>query len=290
MILLSAPTNNRFLKITYGVALKNIAKECGLSYKFVSDCSGTDSSLNKSIIFQIETRESQINLENLKQRYPNSYIFRICMDSPYCDKFDKNTFKYVDHHLNFISEYVKIGEQFVKSNITFGTLSESLLKYFTHNTTILNKEYHSICMCTMSTSQRFVFFRTLLEQRFKILVDLKIKNLNQTRELYEKSWCVLGHTMSPHQNMYQRSMKAWRDWIGPCTNTIIIYDNHPTILEYFEDIIPTYDYNNPFSFLDCLYNYIVNPVVYIRTLSKQQEWIKNNTIEKQLLPLVKEII
>lgn len=148
----------------------------------------------------------------------------------------------------------------------------------------------AICMCNVSTRQRYQFFKSLSDRKCSVFTDLKIRNLEKTKRLYEKCWCVIGHTMSPHEGIYTRSLKAWRDWIGPCTNTILIYDNHPTIVEYFDGIVPTYDYNNPYSFLDSLYTFIINPQKYMDILNKQKSWLKNNTIEKQLLPLIEGII
>ena len=287
MIILNNTRKTGFILSTYGSALKNIAKELGTEYKYTTS-SNDIKTQEKSLIVQIDSNESAGILDELKKNIPNSYVIRICMDSPYCIELNEEYMRNVDHHLNLMSEYVDKTKNFVKSDIFFCTLSESLYKFYQGD--MHNKQYHAISLCSVKTKERAAFFGHLTDRNYTVFAGLDLHNIKKIKEIYQKTWFSLGHTMSCHDGIYKRSMKGYRDWIAPCTNTLIIYDDHVDIKKYFDDIIPTYTYGNIDSILDLSFKLISNPKKYIRFLEKQQEWLKNNTIEKQLLPLIKPVL
>jgi len=104
-------------------------------------------------------------------------------------------------------------------------------------------------------------------------------NLDHMYEQFSGSRIVLG-TSSPCW-WSQRSMKGFRDWIGPICGTVLIYDNYPDVLKKYPTC-PIYDYDKFETIVDRINELVNNPEHYYAVLATQLSWIKENTIAIQL--------
>lgn len=95
---------------------------------------------------------------------------------------------------------------------------------------------------------------------------------------FSGSWVVLG-TSSPCW-WTNRSVKGWRDWLGPINGTVLIYDDYPDAVRKYP--CPFYKYEDFSSIVTLIESLKNDPHLYATILNTQIEWIKNNTIAIQL--------
>jgi hypothetical protein len=100
---------------------------------------------------------------------------------------------------------------------------------------------------------------------------------------FSRSKFVLG-TTSPCW-WSNRSMKGFRDWVGPICGTVLIYDNYPDVIKKYP-VCPTYNYDDFNSIEDLVTKIWSDPVLYKKILDGQIEWIKENTIAIQLFKVL----
>jgi hypothetical protein len=104
-------------------------------------------------------------------------------------------------------------------------------------------------------------------------------NLDNMYQQFSSSRIVLG-TSSPCW-WSQRSMKGFRDWMGPICGTVLIYDDYPDVIKKYTTC-PIYKYDNFNTIAELFDRLVSDPELYSRTLAEQLEWAKNNTIAIQL--------
>jgi len=77
-----------------------------------------------------------------------------------------------------------------------------------------------------------------------------------------------------------RSVKGFRDWLGPLCGTVLIYDNYPDVVKKYP--CPIYDYDNLNTIAELMESIWNDPIKYQQILNEQVAWVKENTIAKQL--------
>lgn len=119
-----------------------------------------------------------------------------------------------------------------------------------------------------------------LDRSFKKNVFGKVGyGIDELYDAYSSSKFTLGTTSGcPGWGCVGRTMKGFRDWIGPACGSVLIYDDHPDVIRKYP--CPTYPYDDYAKIPE-----IVAGIDYEKVLLEQQDWIKNNTLEKQFMRL-----
>jgi hypothetical protein len=143
-----------------------------------------------------------------------------------------------------------------------------------------------ICLCRESSSDRRRFFQQIRE-KYNILTDINWRGIEDLLSIYNQQKFTIGITHSPHQGNYIRGMKAFRDWLGPATGSLLVYDNYPQIVKYLHGIVPTYEFNNAVSLLETIEG--LTREQYDCLLLEQQSWLMQNTIDEQFISIFLEM-
>jgi len=106
-------------------------------------------------------------------------------------------------------------------------------------------------------------------------------NLDELFSAYASCRFTIG-TTSPSWTTPYRTMKGFRDWIGPPCGSVLIYDNHPDILRKYT-CCPTYDYNRPDEIIT-----LAKTIDREAVLREQVQWAKDYCIDKQFLRLFRK--
>lgn len=267
-----------------GLALKNIAEENGGEYIPVHYRPGewfidrVEPTKDPVLVFFIyESKRQKEDFDNLFMKCPNAKTIQVACDSQ--DDYGKTGYAiqpYVSLHLDLIEEYVeRIRHQSFPAELLWWTISKNLYNYITGINNIVDKDNDFICLCK-PTFERLVFFNSIKRKDRSILSFLDCYNTEEFINIYMRSRFTLGITHSSHSGHPVRSIKAFRDWIGPLCNSVLVYDDHPQMVKYFSDIIPFYKYNDVDSLLRTIDT--IDPNIILA----QQEWISKNLLETQL--------
>jgi len=130
------------------------------------------------------------------------------------------------------------------------------------------------------------------------------ENFETLFDMYNESLITLGTTSFPsdhrpkpkiiqrgyflHHDIVEelRHMKGMRDWIGPLLNSVLICDDHPDVATIMNDnydlVVPTYNYYDLESLQRLILTVLNNDDFCHEFLTRQKEWIRNNTFIKQL--------
>lgn len=106
---------------------------------------------------------------------------------------------------------------------------------------------------------------------------------------YMQSFFTLGTTSHNRPELTRLGcMKGFRDWLGPVLGSLLIYDNHPNVMNTFNQrgIVPIYEYDNLESIIH-LHKELYGHHVYSMYMARQLNWIRDNTIDKQLVNIMK---
>lgn len=286
---------NFLWRSTNYLALKNIAKQHNIKFSSCFYKSGYREQLNDLVVqeeptlcfFEYNPDYNIKDYENTKSKFPNSKIVMFGGDVIYygrpagipwpldllidtmqeiCNDRDKVAFP-IEHYYWSVSE--TIIEQI--ENTQFDNIKEKVL----------------ISLCRDASSERTAFFSNLKENGYPVTWNLNLWQAEQIYKEYNKHKFSLGHT-TPVWTGRNRSMKGYRDWISPFTNTVLIYDDYPDILDIGKYIVPIYRY---LDYKDCIN--LINAIdedskLYNEILLRQKEWARNNTLEKQIDKIVQK--
>ena len=96
---------------------------------------------------------------------------------------------------------------------------------------------------------------------------------------------------SSHNNpQLKNCVKGFRTFLGAETNTLLMCDDNPDIIRYYDDpqgrMIPIYKYGNFQEIIDLADYYDSHPAERNLLITRQRDWVRQNTIEKQLKRLL----
>lgn len=123
-------------------------------------------------------------------------------------------------------------------------------------------------------------------------LDPTAGTLQEIFMLYRRSVVVVGSTSSSVPWSPCRSMKGFRDWIGPPLGAVLIYDDHPDVLRKYAHV-PTHQHGNLTDLLLLLQRDHVSHVgseQRHRLLAQQQRWLASNLLDWQLVHYVRQLI
>ncbi len=283
---------HQFCQLTFEYALHDLAENIECDYTVTYYQKDNDRSLdyvpttndNILVFFYLDTQRKSAHFKKLKKRCPNATIVLIGGDMIYhLDEFHKNygVDYYIDANDIVIKELSEkkchVGKLYFTLSRRFGEFCESFAQTYR-----CEKNLDFVCLSKAGTDWRRGFFGGI-KNIFSIEYDLSLYDETEIVKLYKRSKFTLG-TTSPCADEHNRcrSMKDFRDWIGPHCDSLLIYDDHEQIVKDFQDIVPTYHYGDIKS-LEELYNmFSENRFLYGEYLQRQKEWIKNNYVDQQL--------
>lgn len=185
---------------------------------------------------------------------------------------------WLDINSEIVADYAAKG---LTTDIWEMTTSQYLIDQFSSRAR-LPKTQDMICLIGHSNSYRDAL-KGFINQRYTCRWGMHPSQanfeLNHLYQIFSESRLVLG-TSSPCW-FTNRSMKGFRDWLGPICGTVLIYDNYPDVLTQYP-VVPTYNYDDFETIADLANTLIDDPELYKRTLDEQMAWIRQNTIAKQL--------
>lgn len=111
---------------------------------------------------------------------------------------------------------------------------------------------------------------------------------NQLYWEYSRALLTLGTTSPSWTNC--RTIKGFRDWIGPLCGSMLIYDDHTQIRNEYKNLIPIfYNYYDPIGdikfWVDSCKK-VFDARDYQAIIDIQADWVRQNTIAKQLHRLI----
>lgn len=226
---------------------------------------------------------------------PKSKMIALGSDS--INFLPKGEFDYIEDVNLFLDLLDEVVENYSKekniiSDSWMWTLSDELadiikIEMEVDNLNILEKEFDYIFLADIKQEYRKNLIKYLQENNKKIYYGGNHMNQDFSGlfKSYKKSKFTLGST-SPSWTS-GRTMKGFRDWIGPLLGSLLIYDDHPDILrKYYE--APTYKYEKFESILTLTDILERNKILYQKILLDQQKWALENTIDKQLEIILKK--
>lgn len=294
-----------FVYYTTGMAIPSFAKqieaEC-IQYSLSDfkriNVSQQDKDEAVWIVEAVYLRLSGLTPRSLKKLTPNAKIVTLggdcieyldkCTSTPGCDQYNGFEFfgqREVDLHLDLLDEVVEnYTNQGIKSDYWMWTISKNFIKQVVRNKPDIEKQRDVIFCVAPQWNKGY---------RQKLLDHLNSENITWTlggnghtdtniNGCLARYWACrisLG-TTSPSWTRF-RTMKGFRDWLAPFTNTILIYDNHPDVIKKYP--VPIYDYHD---FEDC--SNLIKKIVSlsdqekIEILEKQKDWAWTHSIENQL--------
>ena len=278
--------------MSLGLALDNMSKKFNFEYIpkhyqpgqwHIDDVEPTNDDI--LVFFIYETKREPVDFQRLLQKCPNAKTVQISCDGQ--DDFGVTGYynpEYINIHLDLIEEYAdRMNEKGVKSELFWWTISEKTLDVINTSPDV-ERNLDFICLCRICTYEREWFFNQISTTR-KIIAGINCNDMHQVVSLYKRTKFTLGITHSTHSGHPKRSIKAFRDWIGPLCGSMLVYDDHPQICKYFSNFVPIYRYNEIDSLLSVTDFIRENQEQYDLIVQHQQDWIKNNFIETQLLKI-----
>lgn len=183
-----------------------------------------------------------------------------------------------------MKDQVELLNKIVPSEHIYWTLSKWVIDQLLSSDCMrLNdKTIDGICLCGY-TEQRRIFFEYLKHSGQEILWNLKNNYWPTILNSYNSSKFTIGITMpcGCTNGKQCRSMKGMRDYIGPLLNSLLICDDYSDIMDIGNDIIPTYEYNNPESYIEITKKFS-DDKIRKHTIDQQQQWIIENSMDVQL--------
>ncbi len=280
---------NRLYYNTYYLALRSLAEKYHIGYEEPGMVT-LDNIMN--FTFQLPDCEDPIIFvayhpnfgiefkEHILKKCPRAKIVLTGSDTVYYGVEDSVRMK-PDLFIDTIKEQVKLANRAVPSTHIYWTLSQDVIDEIS----LLpdrNKDIAGICLCANSHNRSSFFHQTMDKLGGNILWGLNTNRSDMVYDFFKRAYITIGITMSApgFGDGKARSMKGMRDWLGVAAGTLLIYDDYPDIVDL--GIIPIYPYRDSIKCAELMYNYIWEVEVREEIITKQQNWLKQNTMEKQL--------
>lgn len=269
-------------RFTFGLAFHNF-KSIIYYYKEVSELMALPDIPEASIFFIDENPELTKKYElAVHKKFPNAKIVMFGSDTIYLGGEAGIPWK-VDLYIECVEELVKNIKAFSSKHF-YWSVSQTLINKV-ETETKPPKENLTICLCNSCNNERQHFFENLSNQ-INLQYNKSLYKINEVISLYLKSKVTLGHTMPVYPGK-QRSMKGFRDWLGPICGSALIYDDYPDVIKL--GIVPTYPYRDFNRAAQLIKEIIQDEQGRNSLIEKQVAWIKENTIEKQLIRIFNEM-
>lgn len=233
----------------------------------------------------------------IKEKMPHAKIIVIGSDSigylhTGIDEFPgiENVYLYLDTMRWVVDHYTSKG---ILSDIYFWSYSEKYIENADIDIDYEKKKYDTVCLMSCNKNYRVLLSQFLLSRCPSYISNESYSggtlnyNENTLRQdiinLYQSSWTVLGTTSPAWSDT--RTMKGFRDFLAPFFGSLLIYDNHPQILEEYNinNCIPIYDYENFNTILELIEK--IKTKDYKELVENQKKEFKNFSIEEQLKKL-----
>lgn len=245
----------------------------------------------------------RIHLRNIKKCLPNSYVVILGSDTIH-HGLDPSINPEVPGALEHVNLWLDLVQAVVDSYRHYG-MNAALWHWTTSEWYV--QEFCSIAagLPAKDKGTRSVdligLFRNNTDYRKKLWAGLEAEGLpckksgqgisydpKELYDAYSSSLLTLGTTSPSWTNC--RTIKGFRDWIGPLCGSMLIYDNHPQIRNEYEHLIPIfYDYDDPIGdikfWVDSCRN-VFDAVSCQTIIDIQADWVRQNTIVKQLHKLI----
>jgi hypothetical protein len=234
-------------------------------------------------------------LPQIKQYFPNSKLVPLAADASIFilergqHQLDYN---YIDLWLDCDQRCVDIYRNLgIDADIWMWTISDWFIDYITsyYNHCAQSKNYDFIGVYgpyTLEVGDRGHMLSYLKKHNFSFTNGggngPDDNDIDRLIDHFIKSKITLGTTSHTIPNFH--GIKGFRDWIGPFTNTPLIYDDWHLVQKLYGDIVPYYRYNHPEDIVDLFYKVDGN----FEIINKQQLWAIENTIDKQLCRLLQK--
>ncbi len=298
-----------FIGSTLGWAVENLdkyIKNCEVKVYPYEDLKTRRIELDydQDIIFLFEIGNPQhcrVSTQDLRKVYPHAKFVCFCSDTMYYQvnnlprQMDPNG---IDLHLELVPQCIdKFKEDGIDAELWMWTGSDRLFELATQykSENWYNKQYDFIGVygpwtidnkeCWRHNAVEYIKNQgyTFTQGGGNGWGDIDLGRLFQA---YMDSYITLGTTSHNRPELTKLgTQKGFRDWLGPILGNLLIYDNHPNIMNIFnkdENIVPTYDYDNFQTILNC-YDRNVDEEIYSTLVEKQKLFAINNTIDKQLV-------
>jgi hypothetical protein len=185
----------------------------------------------------------------------------------------------VDLFLDMLDEVVEAYQaRGIRADSWMWTISEAMRSYM-ENKPLQAKSCDFISLFTQQPSSGDNYRQRLVQHLRAGGVSVQVGgvgyDLDGLAQAYGRARFTLG-TTSPSWTTGIRTMKGFRDWIGPCRGSVLLYDDHPDIVRKYT-AVPTHPYGD----FDALIQ-LTRSIDYDAVLQAQRAWIAENTIDRQL--------
>lgn len=231
-----------------------------------------------------------------KQYFPNSIFIPLATDTIFYRYRNEHQMDlrlvdlYLESHKEVVDEYLSLG---IKSDFWDWNISDWFIDYIEKNKIKTDKIYDFIGVYHPGTIQNGKYRGNMIEylQNHGYTFTNGGGNGHDDNDIdrlikyYCQSKIVLG-TSSHNISNTAQYRKGFRDFIGPFCDIPIIYDNYHEAIRDWGPIMPYYkfgDFREIVTLTDSLLSFhkIYNHFVY-----KQQNYARNNSIDKQLYRLL----
>lgn len=253
---------------------------------------------NDKIIFIFEAgipHHCNFPLNIAKRYWPNSIFIPLSTDTIFWRMRNQHQMDlqyidlFLDPHKEVIDEYTKLG---VLCDKWFWTSSEWFLNYIETHKMQEEKVYDFICVLHPDSIRPDTYRGQMVKHIEKRGFTFTQgggsghddNDIDRLIKYYCKSKITLGTSNCHGSNI--RGIKGFRDWLGVACDVPLIYDNESVIMEEYNSRVPYYQYGNFDQLVDIGKTLINYPKIYYYYLLKQQQYLKENTIDKQLTRLL----
>jgi len=280
---------------------KVLAKRLGYEHKFYTigqlqeEQVDHDSSPDTLFIFECALLKlPHKTTKDIKRWFPNCKIIALGSDSltyksGYDWRYPQNPSPYEIYDIHDVDLWLDINDEMVEDYAKLGlktdwwenTTSHYMIEQY-ENRPRIDKTQDIISLIGHRNPYRNALV-TFLESRYKCQFGMHPSaadfNLDHMYRDFSKSRIVLG-TTSPCW-WSNRSMKGFRDWLGPLCGTVLIYDDHPDVIRKY-NTCPIYKYDDFETISELFTEITTDDELYGKLLAEQLAWIKQNTIAIQL--------
>ena len=286
--------SNQYSALTVHKAISKLCSKLQIKDEVIDFQYHYKKDTSKDIVYFSEAHlinRSRVNLSHVRDGFPNAKLVVLAADTIHDIELGKDhvgTPEYCDLWLDTVDEAANVYQaRGIKTDTWMWTISEYLLEEMrirqSRNAQKKNVDFISLLAC--QTPYRWELSAFL--EKHKLLITRKNVpyELDGLHEAYSKSRFVLG-TTSPSWTV-GRTMKGFRDWLGPPCGTVLVYDDHPDVIKKYVNC-PIYKYDDLNSLYRLYHSLVNNPTYYQSVLSAQQEWIDQNTLEIQFEKLFRK--
>lgn len=277
------PDPQCYSRLSLGVAIPEVARRLNLGY---IPLSAQDTYDKEAVLFTESATLRNFKPGQLRKQFPKAKIINLASDTILSHpSLEISCVEDVDIWLDTFPHIVEEYGKNRPSYVWDWTFSEAYVSRFVNPRPSKDRDF--VCLMKLNSPYR-QRLKTYLDHNFTGYVGQeKVSSEDRIIEfVYACSWVVLG-TTSPAGQQDIRTMKGWRDWIGPFCGTLLIYDDHPEIIRRYNHMVPTYKYDD----FDSLANLIrevksMSPKQYQDLVEIQKTLILDHSLEKQLIRIL----